>query len=92
MTYLEKILEEHRSKANEDSRSFKSLYEEAVVEKPTKGFINALNGQRKGEIAVIAEVKRKSPSKGNLVSELNPSQWILEIFAMHELWVLMQSF
>ena len=73
MTYLEKILEEHRSKANEDSRSFKSLYEEAVVEKPTKGFINALNGQRKGEIAVIAEVKRKSPSKGNLVSELNPS-------------------
>ena len=61
MTYLEKILEEHRSKANEDSRSFKSLYEEAVVEKPTKGFINALNGQRKGEIAVIAEVKRKSP-------------------------------
>ena len=46
MTYLEKILEEHRSKANEDSRSFKSLYEEAVVEKH-KGFINALNGQRR---------------------------------------------
>lgn len=63
-TYLDKILDEHRRTAGEDTRSLDALIDRAHEMPPTRGFREAL-----GDIAalsVIAEVKRRSPSKGDL--------------------------
>jgi indole-3-glycerol phosphate synthase len=74
-TYLDRILAAHRSVAAADSRDGAALRRAALSVAPTRGFRSALCASRSnGEpIAVIAEVKRRSPSKGDLFSSLDPS-------------------
>jgi len=73
VSYLEKILESHRLESQNDNRSFELLYDKAVDAEPTRGFVDSLKSSQKGEIAVIAEIKKKSPSKGELASNLDPA-------------------
>ena len=74
--YLDEILADHRQRAADDERAFEQLKEEALACPPTRGFEAALSrasaeaGPAKG--AVIAEIKRRSPSKGNLRPMLDP--------------------
>jgi len=70
-TYLDRILEAHRAAAVSDHRDLEALAEVARGCGPVRGFSAALAAP--GEIAVIAEVKRASPSKGLLAADLDPS-------------------
>jgi len=71
-TYLDTILADHRAEAASDQRALDQLIEEANAQPATRGFANGLvDGAARG-IAVIAEVKRRSPSKGDLFAGLDP--------------------
>ena len=71
-TYLDRILAAHRAAAADDTRSLDALVEQArAVPEPTRGFAAALRGATRP--AVIAEVKRRSPSKGDLAADLDPA-------------------
>ncbi len=89
-TYLDKILDDHRSKAAADTRSLDRLLEKAAGVEPPRGFARALrqaadrgrtpggggNGADNVEtMAVISEIKRRSPSKGDLNPDLDPVRW-----------------
>ena len=69
-TYLDRILERHRETAAADTRSLEHLLDEAHSLPPTRGFRAALADA--GHLAVISEVKRRSPSKGDLNAGLDP--------------------
>lgn len=68
-TYLDRILEHHREVAAADVRRLDPLVESARVMPPCRGFAAALRGQR---LNVISEIKRRSPSKGDLNAALDP--------------------
>lgn len=70
-TYLDTIVSAHREKAAADPRDLGVLVEAAKQSPPVRGFAAAL--QATEGIAVIAEVKRRSPSKGLLAADLDPS-------------------
>jgi indole-3-glycerol phosphate synthase len=70
-TYLDDILQLHRAAARADGRSLDELTAAAEGLDPTRGFAAAL--QRVEGLGVIAEVKRRSPSKGDLAADLDPS-------------------
>ncbi|HXW79612.1 MAG TPA: indole-3-glycerol phosphate synthase TrpC [Acidimicrobiales bacterium] len=70
-TYLDKILDAHRDAARTESRDLSRLVAEAEACPPARGFKAAL--QRRAGIAVVAEVKRRSPSKGPLAPDLVPA-------------------
>src|SRR5687768_2004412 len=71
-TYLDKILEGHREAAAADGRRLEDLLDRARDAAGARGFRAALSKVADaGEVAVIAEVKRRSPSKGDLASELD---------------------
>lgn len=70
-TYLDKILDHHRTVAAADRRSVDRERERLTGLAPTRGFIAALRDQQR--LAVIAEVKRRSPSKGDLAADLDPA-------------------
>ena len=71
-TYLDRILDDHRAAARSDTRSTAALEAAARDQPPTRGFRNALVA---GDgLEVIAEVKRRSPSKGDLWADLVPSE------------------
>jgi indole-3-glycerol phosphate synthase len=70
-TYLDSILEHHRAVAASDPRSVDALIAKAQAMPPTRGFANALRGQ--STLAVIGEIKRRSPSKGDLFADLDPA-------------------
>ena len=70
-TYLDEILLRHRTAAQTDDRSLDQLIAAAEGVDPARGFAAAL--QRVNGLGVIAEVKRRSPSKGALAPELDPS-------------------
>ena len=73
-TYLDRILAAHRAAAAGDGRSFDDLVTNARDTGPTRGFRAALRpAPGSPGIAVIAEVKRRSPSKGDLSPDLVPS-------------------
>ncbi|MCE2807911.1 MAG: indole-3-glycerol phosphate synthase TrpC [Actinobacteria bacterium] len=71
-TYLDRILEAHREVAARDDRPFDELVERAMSVAPARGFRNALDAvAASGDIAVISEIKRRSPSKGDLAPGLD---------------------
>lgn len=70
-TYLDAILERHRAAAADDTRSVAELRRQADAQPPTRGFRAALAGV--DGLGVIAEVKRRSPSKGDLFAGLDPA-------------------
>ena len=71
-TYLDAILAAHRARAAADTRSLGRVVEEARQVPPARDFTAALRGSGAGGIAVIAEIKRRSPSKGPLATDLVP--------------------
>ena len=68
-TYLDKILDAHRAAA----RGRAARLDEARAQPPTRGFRAALAAST-GGLHVIAEVKRRSPSKGDLNTGLVPGR------------------
>ncbi len=72
-TYLDKILARHRRAAALDDRPLDDLIEIARDLAPARGFAAAL---RAGEgLQVVSEIKRRSPSKGDLNVALDPANW-----------------
>ncbi len=83
-TYLARIIATHRQVANNDQRSLADLRSRADQVSKPRDFIAALRTvgaskaiacqERPGRIpSVIAEIKRKSPSKGVLRADLDPA-------------------
>ena len=70
-TYLDEILARHRAEAAADERSSEALLPRLATLPPTRGFAHALRAAE--GLAVIAEVKRRSPSKGDLRPGLDPA-------------------
>ena len=70
-TYLDTILDRHRELAERDMRSLDALLDEAHSQPPTRAFRSALAGR--DTLGVIAEIKRRSPSKGELNIDLDPA-------------------
>lgn len=70
-TYLDRILDAHRAAAAADRRDTDELARQAAACGPGRGLVGAL--QSSAGLAVIAEVKRASPSKGVLAPDLDPS-------------------
>jgi indole-3-glycerol phosphate synthase len=71
-TYLDRIVAAHRAGAAADQRPVGGLIEEArQCAAPVRGFAASISG-RSDRLAVIAEVKRRSPSKGDLAPDLVP--------------------
>ena len=71
-TYLDRILERHRALAAEETRSLDELLEQAREMEPTRGFRAAITAS--DSLAVISEIKRRSPSKGDLNPDLDPAR------------------
>jgi indole-3-glycerol phosphate synthase len=69
-TYLDRILAAHRAAAAEDDRSASALLRQCEGAPAPRGFGRALTVPG---LAVIAEVKRRSPSKGDLDADLDPA-------------------
>ena len=72
-TYLDAILDRHRQAASADTRSIDRLIDQAKAMPPARGFGAALRATSK--LAVISEIKRRSPSKGDLNIGLDPAEW-----------------
>ncbi|MBI4932479.1 MAG: indole-3-glycerol phosphate synthase TrpC [Actinobacteria bacterium] len=70
-TYLDRILDRHREVAALDTRSVDGLLEQTRALPATRGFRAALAGR--AQLGVISEVKRRSPSKGDLNAGLDPA-------------------
>ena len=70
-TYLDDILAWHRMRAATDERSLDELIDEACRQAPPRGFARAISSSP--HLAVIAEIKRRSPSKGDLNAGLDPA-------------------
>src|SRR5580704_10557766 len=62
-TYLADILAAHRARAEADGRALTDLVEQAASTPPPRDFVGALQGDG---LSCIAEIKRRSPSKGDL--------------------------
>ena len=72
--YLAKILDRHRAAAQSDSRRLSQLIDKAKTVAPTRGFIQRLRDDSLHQLAVIAEIKRRSPSKGVLREGIDASE------------------
>jgi indole-3-glycerol phosphate synthase len=70
-TYLDRILDAHKATAAADSRSLDALVAETASSPPIRGFRAALEAV--DGVGVISEVKRRSPSKGELFADLDPA-------------------
>lgn len=66
--YLDKIVLSHRQHLLHEKRALDVLVSQATRLPPARGFISHLRQDSINSLSVIAEIKRKSPSKG----ELNP--------------------
>lgn len=75
VTYLDRILDRHREIAAADRRSLPGLIEAASGRPPVRPFAASLRRAADlGELAVISEIKRRSPSRGALDAELDPAR------------------
>lgn len=70
-TYLDAILARHRAEAAADHRDPDDLRRQVHGIEPARSFAAALRAA--DGLAVIAEVKRRSPSKGDLFAGLDPA-------------------
>ncbi len=78
-TYLDRILEAHRARADEDDRPLDRLVDAALESgrsDPVRDFRGALAAS--AGVAVIAEVKRRSPSRGELAPDVDAAAVALE--------------
>ena len=75
-TYLDAIVARHREVADTDPRALDQLVGQCASLPPTRGFRAALHDHP--GLAVIAEVKRRSPSKGDLLPGLDPARLAAE--------------
>ncbi|MBC8364084.1 MAG: indole-3-glycerol phosphate synthase TrpC [Actinobacteria bacterium] len=73
-TYLDRILEAHRASASADRRSLEGLLVDVHACPPARGFVAAVDARPEGELAVIAEVKRRSPIRGDLSADLDATE------------------
>jgi indole-3-glycerol phosphate synthase len=72
--YLETIVAAHRADAALDRRDLDEAVELATKAIPTRSFVEAVRaGAGRRGMAVISEIKRRSPSKGDLDLGLDPS-------------------
>jgi indole-3-glycerol phosphate synthase len=73
-TYLDRILDAHRARARADDRALDRLVEDARGAPTARSFRSALIAAAAVDgVAVISEVKRRSPSKGDLAVGLDPA-------------------
>lgn len=79
-TYLSQIIAAHRAAATTDGRKVEELRSAAVSAPPTRPFRAALAGND-GGLKVVAEIKRRSPSKGELDPGLEPGSVAVEFEA-----------
>lgn len=73
-TYLDRILDFHRDRVEADRRTSAQLLEEAAAMSEPRGFADRLRADSAESLAVISEVKRRSPSKGDLAIDLDPAE------------------
>jgi len=76
MTVLDDILATKRDEVTllHQPRTRDAIRKAALTSPPTRGFEAALRGRREvGRLGVIAEIKRRSPSKGELAPDLDPT-------------------
>lgn len=71
--YLDDILGHHRALAQLDGRDVNQLALQAQLLPPARGFRAAIADSSPLHLAVIAEIKRRSPSKGDLKATLDPA-------------------
>lgn len=77
-TYLDDIMTWHRRRAERDARVWRERLE--VSSSPRASFRSAVQRASKGNIRVIAELKRRSPSKGWLNADLD----VVEVATVYE--------
>ncbi|MBW3536281.1 MAG: indole-3-glycerol phosphate synthase TrpC [Actinobacteria bacterium] len=68
MTVLDEIVAHHRRRVGDDPRLPGPLVDAARSADPPRPFVQSLTGP---ELSVIAEVKRRSPSKGDIAPDLD---------------------
>ena len=71
--YLDKILAKHREVSRVDKRDLDALVIKSKSSSPPRGFAARLRKDSVDNLAVIAEIKRRSPSRGLLKSDLDPA-------------------
>jgi indole-3-glycerol phosphate synthase len=72
--YLKTIIAAHRAQAAGDQRDFATALEEANNAGPVRSFTDAIGPAATDQgMAVISEIKRRSPSKGDLDLGLDPA-------------------
>ena len=80
--YLDKIPAAKRRSAGADQTPLLQLLRDAEAAPPARGFRSALVASSTDRLAVIAEVKKRSPSKGPLNPSLNVSR-LTPTYAQH---------